>query len=140
MELIGDAKGFKPRRSWFCRVNEMSFELGGNAYEASIVFDINVVRQYGYRPGQGDEHGNLPMGYVKELEVGSDRASYVYTWASGLCHASGDLGSTASLEERVRRWKDQHNDTGDGEPLKYVDMAPKWEALKPYQEKYREVR
>jgi glycosyltransferase involved in cell wall biosynthesis len=126
-----NVKAWKPARSFGQNQTKGTWWYKGNAYEASMVVSSDLVREYGYKDdGMGDEHRPLLAGIKDKLrvdEVGIDRASYVYNWGNGLCHASGTLGSKKyTLEQRTKRWMDKHIDVeGELVPVDYSEIKKK---------------
>ena len=130
LAYIGDKPAWKPEHSWYYPVNDKRMSLGGNAFEASILFRKDFVEGVGYRESSGDEHvpllnalGNIPndsMGYF---------SSYMYSWNDGGWHASGNLAPP--IEQRVRDWKSENNEEKFGQ-LKPFNPIEHWEILLKY--------
>ena len=115
-------QAWKPKFSWFN--NGGKFSLISNVMEASILIKTDLVKKFRYKNSAGDEHEPLMLGIhnlCRNDDVG-DKASYVYNWGNGLCHASGKVNHpTESLEQRTEEWKSKHQDVGGLlEPIDYT--------------------
>lgn len=116
---LGDAAAFKPARSWFTNGGR-SFQLVGNAMEATIIARKEIVERYGYQQSGGDEHAPLLAGLHKEglatRELGP-WTGYCYTWGCGATHISGSIGSGLPLAQRTAEWMQRNQDVKPGIPL-----------------------
>lgn len=129
MEYIRKYKvrAWKPTFSWFN--NNGKFTLLSNVMEASILIEVELIRKYKYKESAGDEHEPLMQGihHVCRNDDVGERASYIYNWGNGLCHASGKINHpTESLQQRTEEWQSKHQDVGDIlEPVPYSEIEEK---------------
>ena len=130
---IGDAPAFKPKRSWTSYADER-YELNENNFEASYLFDAQLVRDNGYDTSRhsGEQFKLVDAvnrrGGARIVDLGIE-TPLVARWENGLHHVSGGGSGDGKDEERRQLWVERNQDTGEGEYLTPLDPRPRWEAL-----------
>jgi len=119
--------GWKPRHSLFSGDGGKTFKFAGNAMEASILVDLNFVREHGFSTEKsGGEHvfgGWLDkLREQDQLTIEDIRPSYAYVWGDGLSKTSGNIDNPDNFENH----KEQSQDFGDGplSPVEYKEIEP----------------
>lgn len=128
--ITSDMDIWQPNKSWSWHKAQDRMLYQGNVYEASWTAWTNSVCKVGYKHGGGDEHRPLRDKLRrKRTELGPGKASYIYTWASGLCHISGTLGDERGIQWRTERWKKLNDDHGNEQLLEPIDLTYVWERV-----------
>lgn len=111
-------RAWKPRESLFSTDAGQTFKLAGNAMEASILAELEFVKEHGFSEEQsGAEHvqgGWLDVARGQdELAIEDAPPTYGYVWGDGLHKTSGNIDAPDNFESH----KAASNDFGDGKPL-----------------------
>ncbi len=130
------AVAWKPARSWSWHKDKKTLGLNGNYYEAAWTCRTQFVKMAGYlAASSGNEHKPLKDALAKGGGIARDEigvnASYVYTWGTGLHHASQTLGGTLTINERSEKWKGYNQDSGDenNNELVLTDLNKYWDKI-----------
>lgn len=111
-------QAWKPEKSLFSTDGGKTFALAGNAMEASIIAELEVVKKFGFSENQsGAEH--VQGGWLDQvkgagqLHVAQAPPSYGYVWGDGLHKTSGAIDNADNFANHMAA----SDDFGDGRPL-----------------------
>mgnify|MGYP003649244899 CR=1 FL=1 len=117
---------WKPRLSLFSMDGGKTYKLAGNAMEASIIVNLDFIREHGFSTKQsGAEHvqgGWLDVAKSQNqltIEDVTPLESYGYVWGDGLSKTSGNIDHPNNFENH----KLASQDFGAGIPLEPIAMA-----------------
>jgi glycosyltransferase involved in cell wall biosynthesis len=117
---------WKPKKSFFSMDGGQTFKHAQNSMEASILVDMDFVREFGFSTTQsGGEH--VQGGWLDKakqqnqltVEDVTPRESYGYVWGDGLSKTSGNIDDPNNFENH----KAASQDFGDGVPLLPVPLT-----------------
>ena len=118
-----------------------SFQFAQNAMEASILVDLEFVKEHGFSTRQsGAEHvqgGWLDMANkLRELTIEevTPNESYGYVWGDGLSKTSGNIDHPNNFENH----KAASRDFGRGIPLEPVELSEIQSMFEAAKELYNE--
>ncbi len=113
---------WKPKRSYFSVDGGETFKYAENSMEASILVDIEYIKEYGFNYESGTEHLKwlIPMRDNGDLVIEDINPfeSYAYVWGSDLAphKTSGNVDHPDNFENH----KAGSTDFGEGKKLTFV--------------------
>jgi hypothetical protein len=113
IEHIGIHSAWKPKKSWFLKVNNKVMSLEENNFESSILIKTEAARAVGFKESLVDPQLNMikALSPIKTKDM-SILSSYIYCWADNLYHASASKGTT--INEQARNWNANNTDLRGG--------------------------